>query len=74
MNDLTFNNHVKYFNKHGYSYIFKNETYNSGLFDFKSVARHLDEFDIVATLGCDCIITDSNESIESFANNYISLS
>ena len=74
LNDLTFNNHIKYFNKHAYSFIFKNETYNSGLFDFKGVAKYLDEFDIVVTLGCDCIITGFDTPIESFASNYISLS
>ena len=73
LNDLTFNNHIKYFNKHTYSFIFKNETYNSGLFDFKGVVKYLDEFDIVVTLGCDCIITDFDTPIESFASNYISV-
>lgn len=74
LNDLTMNNHIRYFNKHDYSFIFKNETYFNGLFNFKSVIKYFDEYSIVVTLGCDCIITNDEVPIESFSNNYITVS
>lgn len=74
LNALTMPNHVRYFNRHGYSFLFKNEKYDAGVFSFKSVKKYLEDYDVVVTLGCDCVITDPDVSITDFSSNYVAVS
>ena len=73
INDLTINNHIRYFNRHEYSFIYINEQYNKGLFKFKLVKKYFEEYDVVVTLGSDCIITNFDIPITDYMTNYVTV-
>ncbi len=69
--DITVNEMNKYCDKHGY-HLNVNVISNEESFHFvktKDTRRLLDEFDIVAAIECDCLISNHTIAIESFLDN-----
>ena len=52
----------------------KNEKYNAGVFSFNAIKKYFDEYDVIVTLGCDCLITNFDVPITSFSSNYVAVS
>lgn len=65
VNDLTIRNHVRYCEKHGYSFIYNNEKYTPTI-PVNLVKGLLSDYDYVALVGSDIMFTDFNKPLTAF--------
>lgn len=68
----TLKNHFKYANKQGYDIAFVKRPY-SMYPNFNDIAKLMEQYDVVVTIGSDCLFTDLTRPLHIYAENYFNI-